>query len=140
LGSSEDATTPWSSRTRTRIGIDRPDGAAVGLTTALAEATQVRSYPTANFADLARQPGAVVLDVRRDDERARGHIPGSAHIPLHTLVERVGGVPAGRLWVHCASGYRAGIAASLLDRAGHEVVLVDDDVSHAQGLMVDGRG
>jgi len=33
--------------------------------------------------------------------------------------------------VHCQSGYRASIATSLLDRAGHEVVLVDDDFDHA---------
>jgi rhodanese-related sulfurtransferase len=33
--------------------------------------------------------------------------------------------------VHCAAGFRASIAASLLDRAGHDVVLVDDDHSAA---------
>jgi hydroxyacylglutathione hydrolase len=31
------------------------------------------------------------------------------------------------VWVHCATGYRASIAASMLDRAGRRVVLVDDD-------------
>jgi rhodanese-related sulfurtransferase len=31
--------------------------------------------------------------------------------------------------VHCGGGYRASVAASLLDRAGREVVLVDDDIS-----------
>ncbi len=29
-------------------------------------------------------------------------------------------------WVHCRSGYRAGIAASLLQRAGRTVVHLDD--------------
>jgi hydroxyacylglutathione hydrolase len=43
-------------------------------------------------------------------------------------------LPHGRLWVHCASGFRASIAASLLDRAGRDVVYIDDDVSHAAEL------
>jgi rhodanese-related sulfurtransferase len=33
--------------------------------------------------------------------------------------------------VHCASGFRASIAASLLDRAGHDVVLIDDEYDEA---------
>jgi hydroxyacylglutathione hydrolase len=37
--------------------------------------------------------------------------------------------------VHCQSGYRAAIAASLLDRAGRSVVLIDEDFSAAAGLI-----
>ena len=33
--------------------------------------------------------------------------------------------------VHCAGGFRVSIAASLLARAGHNVILVDDDYSTA---------
>ena len=40
-------------------------------------------------------------------------------------------MPDGLLWVHCKSGFRASIAASLLARAGHNVVLVDDDYDRA---------
>ncbi len=123
-----------------RIGIERPSGATVGTPRDLNADGDVRSYPTATFADLAHQPDAVVLDVRRDDERASSHIRGSTHIPLHALAQRIDDVPDGYLWVHCASGYRAGIAASLLDRAGHDVVLVDDDFEHAEDLVVDTRG
>ena len=43
-------------------------------------------------------------------------------------------VPAGEVWVHCASGFRASIAASLLDRAGRQVVHVDDDWERAERL------
>ena len=32
----------------------------------------------------------------------------------------------GTIWVHCAAGYRASIAAGLLERTGRHVVLVDD--------------
>jgi rhodanese-related sulfurtransferase len=33
--------------------------------------------------------------------------------------------------VHCASGYRASIAASVLDAAGRKVVAVDDSFENA---------
>jgi hydroxyacylglutathione hydrolase len=118
-----------------RIGIDRPAGSALGGPAELAGPDELRGYPTATFAALARardqDEATVVLDVRRDDERASGFIPGSAHIPLHSLLQRLDEVPAGPPWVHCASGFRASIAASLLDRAGQDVVLVDDDYDTA---------
>jgi len=49
------------------------------------------------------------------------------HIPLHDLERRRAEVPDGEVWVHCASGYRASLAASLLDRAGRTVVAIDDE-------------
>lgn len=113
-----------------RIGIDRPAGAAVGTPDAIASPDRVRSYPRVSFAELSDavgRDGVVVLDVRRDDERASGAIPGSAHIPMHSLLERLDEVPSGQLWVHCASGFRASVAASLLERGGYDVVLVDDE-------------
>jgi hydroxyacylglutathione hydrolase len=77
----------------------------------------------------------VVLDVRRDDERAAGFIPGSLHVPLHSLLDRIAELPTGRrLFVHCASGFRASIAASLLDRAGLPVIYIDDEYRHAVDL------
>ncbi len=128
-----------------RIGIDRPDGAAWGEISALAGNGELRSYPSVSFADLKREEasgdGPAVLDVRRQDEWDDGHIPGATHIPIHEVVERLDEVPAAPLWVHCASGYRASIAASLLDRAGHDVVLIDEDYDKAveQGLTTQDR-
>jgi hydroxyacylglutathione hydrolase len=114
-----------------RIGIDRLAGAAWGDPAELAGGTTVRGYPRRTFTDLAAEASPVVLDVRRDDERASGGIAGSTHVPLHSLLGRLDEVPSGRLWVHCAAGFRASIAASLLDRAGHDVVLIDDEWEHA---------
>lgn len=117
-------------RQMVRIGIDRPAGTAEGGLAAWAAGGDIRSYRRATFADLAdvRSRGDVaVLDVRRDDEWADGSIDGAVHIPLHDLEARMGEVPDGEVWVHCASGLRASIAASLLDRTGHTVVQVDDD-------------
>ncbi|WP_018255403.1 MBL fold metallo-hydrolase [Salinispora mooreana] len=118
-----------------RIGIDRPDGAATGKPRDLADGVATRSYRRITFAGLAaaQQAGEALtlLDVRRADERALGAIPGSVHIPLHCLLDRLGDVPPGPLAVHCVSGFRAGIAASLLDRAGHDVVHIDDEYAVA---------
>jgi hydroxyacylglutathione hydrolase len=128
-----------------RIGVDELQGAATGFAEKLVTGTPTSSYPRRTFAQLpdnivaadkATHADAVLLDVRRDDEYAVGHIPGAAHVPLPDLLDRLDALPPGQLWVHCASGYRASIAASLLDRAGRDVVLVDDsyDSAVAAGL------
>jgi rhodanese-related sulfurtransferase len=40
--------------------------------------------------------------------------------------------------VHCQAGYRASVAASILDAAGHAVTAIDDDFGNARsaGLPV----
>ena len=124
-------------RALARIGVDRLRGATTGFRTTLAGNDPLASYPVSNFRGLREasqaDPNLVVLDVRRDDERAQGAIAGSVHIPLQDLQERMSELPSGDLWVHCASGFRASIAASLIDRAGREVVLIDDEWSSAAG-------
>lgn len=114
-----------------RVGIDRPAAAATGDPADWVRAgEELASFRRATFADLAaaRERGeqVVVLDVRRDSERAEGHVEGSVHIPVHELHSRLGEVPDGTVWVHCAGGMRAAIAASLLDASGRRVVAVDD--------------
>lgn len=125
-----------------RVGIDRPAAAATGEPSAwMRQGEAPASFPRATFADLAgRHPaeGVVVLDVRRASERADAHIEGSVHIPVHTLHRRLREVPEGEVWVHCAGGMRAAIAASLLDAVGRDVVAVDDsfDAAEKAGLTV----
>jgi hydroxyacylglutathione hydrolase len=125
-----------------RVGIDRPAAAATGDPAAWARGSEhLASFPRARFADLAdvRERGdVVVLDVRRDLERAGGYLDGSVHIPIHELHGRIGEVPDGEVWVHCAGGMRAAIAASLLDAAGRAVVAVDDgfDAATDAGLAL----
>ncbi|MFI7413792.1 rhodanese-like domain-containing protein [Streptomyces sp. NPDC049627] len=120
-----------------RVGIDRPAAAATGSPADWTrQGERPRSFPRGTFAELAAQDGVVVLDVRRDSERVAGHIKGSVHIPLHRLRDRLGEIPDGTVWVHCAGGMRAAIAASLLDAAGRDVVAVDDAfaAAHDAGL------
>jgi rhodanese-related sulfurtransferase len=69
---------------------------------------------------LASSEPPVVLDVRGEAERRGASIPGSKHIPLQHLLERIAEVPFGprTVVVHCASGYRSSMAASLLAHQG----------------------
>ncbi|MFD2416664.1 MBL fold metallo-hydrolase [Amycolatopsis pigmentata] len=119
-----------------RIGIDRPAGQALGTPADLAAPEERGAYPVVGFAALfERDPATTtVLDVRRPDEWKSGHIPGATHVPLWELLTRLDELPAGTLWVHCAAGYRASIAAGLLARAGRDVVCVDDEFAHAVAL------
>lgn len=109
-----------------RIGFDQLAGAAT--TGWQADATE--RVRIADFASLvgerARRDDVVIVDVRGETEYAAGHLPGAVHIPYYELADRLDQLPAGQPWVHCASGTRAAIAASLLARAGHPAVLVDD--------------
>ena len=131
LGESADQVAD-AQRQLVRIGLDRPAGARVGRgPVAWAPEHDVRAYSVVEFADLGGRPDGVVLDVRRRDERLDAHIDGSLHIPLDELLARQGELPEATLLVHCKSGFRASIAASLLDRAGHTVALVDDDFENA---------
>jgi hydroxyacylglutathione hydrolase len=68
-------------------------------------------------------PTPVVLDIRSEADHAGGHIAGSLNIPLPSLEERIGEVPAGKpVVVHCAGGYRSAIGASVLQKLGREGV------------------
>ena len=125
-------------RQMVRIGIDRPAGSSAGGLDTWAVGGEIRSYETATFAELVThqqlddsREKIVVLDVRRGDERAAGYLDKSVHIPLQDLATRVDEFINEIVWVHCASGYRASLAASLLDRAGCRVVAIDDDWSAA---------
>jgi hydroxyacylglutathione hydrolase len=119
-----------------RIGIDRPAAMAVGGPASWAPERGTGSYRVADFEDLATADGAAtapaVLDVRRESEWREGHIDGAVHVPLHELRERMAEVPDAEVWVHCLSGFRAAIAASMLDADGRQVVLVDDDFEQAE--------
>jgi hydroxyacylglutathione hydrolase len=126
-----------------RIGIDRPAAAATGKPGDWVAATgrELASFATATFADLAQvrhHRAVTVLDVRRTDEFGASRIQGAVNIPVHELPSRMDDVPAGEVWVHCAAGYRASIAASFLATAGRHLVAIDDDFGNARqaGLPV----
>jgi hydroxyacylglutathione hydrolase len=119
-----------------RIGLERLVGQYVDPLPAAPDGTGTGSYPVRTFADLdgaLTTHGHVALDVRRQEEWDAGHLDGALHIPLHKLLLRIDDVPPGTIWVHCAAGYRAAIAASLLARHGRDVVLIDGHFPTAPG-------
>ena len=64
----------------------------------------------------------LLLDVRRADERTKGFIPGSIHIPLDELRARLGELPRDReIIVSCQSGQRSYFACRLLAQNGFQV-------------------
>jgi len=125
-----------------RIGIDRPAAHATGKPEDWSD-RELSSFPTATFADLAQvrhHREVVVLDVRRADEHDAARIDGAVNIPLHELWGHLADVPAGEVWVHCAGGYRASVAASMLDSVGRQIVAIDDSFDNADqvGLQLVG--
>ncbi|WP_442931007.1 MBL fold metallo-hydrolase [Micromonospora sp. NBC_00389] len=142
LGESEQQVAD-AQRELARIGIDRPAAAAAGHPDDWADGddTRLAELTTATFDDLAAaRDGAVphslpapevVLDVRMTNEWRTGHIDGAVHIPLPDLPHRLADLPAGTVWVHCGSGYRAAAATSLLQRAGRTAVHIDDAYAKA---------
>jgi hydroxyacylglutathione hydrolase len=128
-----------------RIGIDRPAAAATGQAHQWA-AGPLASLRRATFGDLAaagrngETRPLVVLDVRRQMEWDGGHLANAIHIPFSDLPRRAGEIPAGEVWVHCHTGYRAIVAASMLAAGGRQVVCIDDEFASTQaaGLTLTG--
>ena len=126
----------WAQRELARIGIDRLAAAATGRPETWAGERGVASMRLAKFGDLAAAMDAgegrpVVLDVRRRLEWVESHIAGAVHIPLHELPGKIAELPPGDVWVHCESGYRSTVAASMLAARGLRVVGIDDDFASA---------
>ena len=71
--------------------------------------------------DIPHDEKLVVVDVRRETEFADGHVKDAVNIPVNNLTD-----PASmahieddqNLYIHCASGYRSIIAASMLKKQG----------------------
>lgn len=132
LGESRDQVAT-AQRELVRIGIDRPKASATGSPQEWTS-EELGSFERATFADLAQvrhHREVIVLDVRRASEYLNGHIEGAVNVPLHHLLDRLDDVPAGELWIHCAGGYRASIAASVLAATGQDLVVVDDSFDNA---------
>ena len=69
--------------------------------------------------------GAVLVDVREENEYADGHIAGAIDIPIRTLAQTLDKVPADQpVVVYCASGFRAALSTAALHIMGYSNVRV----------------
>ena len=69
--------------------------------------------------------GAVLLDVREDDEWTAGHAPEARHVPMSQLTGRLDEVPAADpLYVICRSGSRSARVVAFLSQQGVSAVNV----------------
>ncbi|WP_216690886.1 rhodanese-like domain-containing protein [Hymenobacter siberiensis] len=75
----------------------------------------------AKFAEGLRQPDAVLVDVRRPEEFAQGHLPGAVNIEVTApdFAQRVASLDKeAPTYVYCRSGARSASAAGQLTQAG----------------------
>ena len=109
-----------------RVGLDKVQGYLEGGYEAWKKSGEktdllIDVEPDELMIDIPFDPNLVVVDVRKPVEFAEGHLPNAINIPLNEMTD-----PASmaniedhhNLYVHCASGYRSIIAASLLKRQG----------------------
>ncbi|MBP5198237.1 MAG: rhodanese-like domain-containing protein [Lachnospiraceae bacterium] len=68
--------------------------------------------------------GAVLIDVREQDEYGSGHIPGSKNVPLSSIgmISNVAPDKNTPLFVYCLSGGRSSSATSALVKMGYTTV------------------
>lgn len=95
--------------------------------TPLIEADELLSLQKAEASDL------LLLDVRKPEEFAAGHVPGAINIPHDQLASRLAELPASRdkpVVVYCRSGRRSALAEDVLRQGGYT------KVRHLKGDML----
>lgn len=124
LAGGSDAQHTDANRQLQRIGFDSVAGVLDGGMDAWkASGQELSTFETKDVEDMAEwilsaEPMTVV-DTRDEHEWSAGHVPGAVHLYVPDVSHRAGEIPTeAPVAVHCASGYRAGIAASLLEQAG----------------------
>lgn len=128
-----------------RIGMDSfVQGASLNTDSYFASAA-LKEYTVRSFSDLKQardlKEEILVVDVRLLSDWNDSHINGSITMPLHEIMQRSGELPTDKdIWIHCASGYRASIAASLIEKSGRTPVLIDDAYESATTLQLTIKG
>ncbi len=90
--------------------------------------------------DWSKIPGAVLLDVRTEQEFAEGHIPGATNIPLRELVkarktrERFKDLQT-PFFVYCLTSARSRHAVSALRQMGYEKSYIIGGIKDYKGEL-----
>jgi rhodanese-related sulfurtransferase len=83
---------------------------------------------------MAADDGYVILDVRTAKERTRGYPPGSIHMVLETIPQRLDELQGKKILAFCRSGNRSDAAARFLNQQDIEAHNVEGGIlawSHA---------
>jgi len=114
------------------IGIEHIIGqvSAGELAVALGEGT-IRAVNFDEYFDSLRETPHQLLDVRNPSEHRQSKIPGAKQIPIYEVANRLDELDVDTtVVVHCAAGYRASAAGSMLKQRGYEVIVIDDDLAN----------
>ena len=76
---------------------------------------------TQEVEELKKIPGAVLLDVRTEDEYRTGHIPGGINIPVERMadIEKIVDDRDTPVFIYCLRGTRSRRAAGILRNLGY---------------------
>ncbi len=108
---------------RASVELGRIGFAVVGAVHRL-DGIELASSKTAGPVELAAAvDGATVIDVRDPAERAATPVKGTIHRYVPDLRERLAG-PGDEVWLTCETGFRAAVAAGLVERQGATPVVV----------------
>jgi hydroxyacylglutathione hydrolase len=108
------------------IGLDRVTGyfgldVIQGWSRSHGELQRISALTLPQVSTMLSSHNPILLDVREQSEWRAGHIPGSRNVPVGQLNERLGDIPRnGTVVVHCQTGARAAIAASVLRTRGFD--------------------
>jgi rhodanese-related sulfurtransferase len=92
--------------------------------------SEEHELPPRRVAEMLEAGEAEVVDVRTDEEREAGRLPGSQHVPIEALGAEAGSLDASKAVVfYCRSGNRSSAAAEALAASGR------DAYSLAGGLL-----
>ncbi len=109
-----------------RVGFDKIEGHLDGGFEAWKKSGEkadmiVEVEPDELLMDMQFDNNLVVIDVRKENEFAEGHLADAINLPLNDRTDpaSMANIEDGHnLYVHCAGGYRSVIACSLLKRQG----------------------
>ena len=108
-----------------RVGYDHAIGYLKGGIAAWQKAGKetdsIESISAEAFAERIKvQPDLEIIDVRREDEYAAGHLPGSKNLVLDYINDHTDELDKNKTaYVHCAGGYRSMIFNSILRSRGY---------------------
>ena len=114
------------------IGIEEIVGQveAAELSLVLGEGS-ITAIDFAEYFDHLRTTPHQLLDVRNPSEHRQNRLPGAIQIPIYEVANRIDELdPSIPVVVHCAAGFRASAAGSLLTQRGFNVVVINDDLAN----------